>query len=159
MKPIHHLSKELFINSTDNAYIQLFRYLFIGGFAFLVDFGLLYLLTDHVHLPYLHSACFSFIAGLTVNYFLSIKWVFNKDNKDVSSAFTDFLGFAIIGLIGLGLNALIMWIATEHIGTHYLVSKIISTIMVFFWNFIGRKYFIDKTQHISQLIVKSRKYE
>ena len=47
--------------------------------------------------------------------------------------------FAIIGVIGLGLNELIMYCAVELIGLHYMVAKLISTALVFFWNFFARK--------------------
>lgn len=43
--------KKLFAQNTENTYIQFFRYFFVGGFAFLVDFGLLYVLTDKQNLP------------------------------------------------------------------------------------------------------------
>ena len=38
--------KELFTGETDNTFIQFFRYLFVGGFAFVVDYGTLMLLVE-----------------------------------------------------------------------------------------------------------------
>lgn len=146
---------KLLYSSTDNIAIQLLRYVFVGGIAFVADFGILALLTELLDVPYLLSGCFGFIGGLTVNYVLSIKWVFNKQTSNVSTAITDFIVFAIIGVIGLGLNALIMWVATEQIGAHYLLSKVISTILVFGWNFIARRVLISQTQNICRLIQTS----
>lgn len=143
--------RKLLYSSTENIAIQLLRYLFVGGIAFAADFGLLAFLTECCNMPYLLSGCCGFIGGLTVNYLLSIRWVFNKHNSDSSSAMVDFVVFAIIGVIGLGLNALIMWIATERMGAHYLLSKIISTILVFGWNFLGRRVLISKTQYICRI--------
>lgn len=128
--------------------VQLFRYLVVGGAAFIADFGLLALLTELAGMPYLVSGCFSFAAGLTVNYLLSISWVFNKRESDSSTALVDFIAFAVIGVIGLGFNTLIMWFATEQLGAHYLLSKIISTVLVFAWNFIARRVLITKTNQI-----------
>lgn len=147
MRTIH----KLLYSSTENIVIQLIRYVFVGGIAFVADFGILAFLTEYFNVPYLLSGCFGFVGGLTVNYLLSIRWVFNKHNTDASSAMTDFLMFAIIGIIGLGLNALIMWVSTEKIGAHYLLSKIISTILVFGWNFIARRVLISQTQNICRL--------
>ena len=65
----------LFVAPTDNWFIQFFRYFFVGGFAFVVDYGLLVLLTEVFGLHYLVSATISFIAGLVVNYLLSTSWV------------------------------------------------------------------------------------
>ena len=129
------------IAPTDNTFIQLFRYLFVGGTAFLVDFGFLWALHDLLEFHYLVAATISFIAGLTVNYLMSIVWVFN--NKTLSNRFMEFVVFSIIGVIGLGLNLLIMWFFTDIVfgntGYYYLLSKIISTAIVFLWNFFARK--------------------
>lgn len=144
--------KSIFVSASDHPIVQLFRYAFVGGLAFIVDFSLLALLTEWVDMPYLLSACFGFIGGLTANYLMSIRWVFNKHTSDSKDAFVDFILFAAIGVVGLGLNALIMWIATEEFESHYLISKIISTIIVFGWNFLGRRVLISKTQYICQQI-------
>ncbi len=40
------LGKKLLKDQTDRTTIQLFRYLFVGGAAFIVDFGSLFILTD-----------------------------------------------------------------------------------------------------------------
>lgn len=129
----------LLYSSTNNIFIQLFRYLFVGGTAFVVDFGLLAALTELFGIPYYISAAAGFIGGLTVNYVLSIIWVFDSAAKSKRDRMVEFLVFAIIGVVGLGLNALIIWFFTEKIGIHYMISKIISTITVFVWNFLGRR--------------------
>ena len=65
----------ILVGKTDSTVLQLFRYSFVGGFAFVVDFALLYVLTDHFRVYYLTSAALSFTAGLIVNYVLSKLWV------------------------------------------------------------------------------------
>jgi hypothetical protein len=142
--------RRLLQTPSNNIFIQLFRYTFVGGIAFAVDFSLLAFLTELFHIPYLLSACISFIAGLTTNYCLSIKWVFNQSNEH--DALRDFILFAIVGVAGLGLNTLIMWFSTEIMGLHYLFSKIISTIIVFVWNFIGRRVAINKMGAMDRII-------
>lgn len=131
--------KTLFTQPTHNIFIQLFRYVFVGGVAFLIDFGLLFFLTEYVLLPYVLSATISFIGGLIVNYLLSVKWVFNSSNNSDSVRAVEFFLFALIGIIGLGINALIIWSFTEFLDFHYLISKIFSTIIVFLWNFLARR--------------------
>jgi putative flippase GtrA len=37
-----------------------------------------------------------------------------------------------------------MWLAVEKIGIYYIFSKIIATILVFFWNFGLRKMLVFK---------------
>lgn len=129
-----------FLGKTDSTFIQLFRYTFVGGFAFIVDFGLLYVLTEFAHLHYLTSAAIAFLAGLVVNYVLSKLWVFSKSSY--KSKVTEFIVFALIGVVGLGFTELLMWTFTDVVGAHYIVSKIFTTILVYFWNFFARKIII-----------------
>jgi len=126
--------------STDNTLIQLFRYTYVGGMAFIVDFSSLFFFTEFLHLYYLISAGIAFILGLIINYILSIVWVFNK--RVFSSKSIEFGIFILIGIIGLGLNILLIWIFTEQIHFHYLLSKIASTVFVYLWNFFARKYIL-----------------
>ncbi len=134
---IRKLVDDLFINKTNNTLIQLFRYTFVGGIAFIIDFGSLFALTEFFHIHYLISAAIAFLFGLSTNYCLSILWVFDK--RAVQSRWMEFFIFGFIGLIGLGLNELIIWFFTEKIHFHYLISKIVSTIVVYCWNFFVRK--------------------
>lgn len=128
----------LFMGETENTLIQLLRYLFVGGAAFVVDFLTLFCLTNFLHLHYLLSAAAGFVLGLAANYFLSVRWVFSQRNIENRTA--EFVLFAWIGVIGLGMNEAIMWVCVEFIAIHYLLAKVIATIMVFLWNFMARKY-------------------
>lgn len=131
---------KLLRDPTDKVFIQLFRYFFVGGTAFVVDFGLLWALTRCCGMHYLLSAAISFAAGLTVNYALSVCWVFN--DHVLRSRVAEFAAFVLIGIIGLGLNEAILWGATALMELHYLIAKILSAAVVFFWNFLARKYLL-----------------
>lgn len=135
---LQSLTISLFKGKTDATLIQLFRYTFVGGLAFLVDFGTLTLLTELAGVHYLVSAGWAFLLGLVTNYLLSIAWVFT--NRRLGSRWLEFSIFGVIGLVGLGLNELIMWLLTEGLGLHYLGSKLVSTGFVYLWNFFARKY-------------------
>jgi len=132
---------------TNSTVVQLFRYTFVGGVAFLFDFGTLYVLTEYFHIYYLVSAGFAFIIGLTINYFLSIKWVFSI--RVMKNRTTEFLLFSSIGLVGIGFNELLLWILTDIFLIHYLLSKIITTIFVYFWNFFARKVILFKCNNLN----------
>lgn len=134
------LFHKLFYGSTDKLLVQFVRYFFVGGFAFVVDFGLLYILTEYAGLHYLLSATLSFIAGLLVNYIISCLWVFNSSK--FKNRLVEFLFFAAIGVVGLALNDTLIWLFTDCIGTHYMFSKIVAAAMVYLWNFFARKYLV-----------------
>ena len=134
------LIRKIFVEKTNNTLIQLFRYTFVGGTAFLVDFGLLAFLTEFFDLHYLISTSCGFLGGLIVNYIISILWVFT-DSK-IKNKKIEFLIFTVIGIIGLLLTELFMYLFTDIAEIHYLISKIITTIIVYLWNFLGRKYIL-----------------
>lgn len=135
-----NILNRLFAGETSDTLTQLFRYAFVGGAAFIVDYGSLWLLTEVCGLHYLLSAAIAFILGLVCNYLLSTVWVFSRHSFD--SRWAEFAVFALIGVVGLGMNELIMWVGTDVLQLHYMLSKIISTAIVFFWNFFARKFIL-----------------
>lgn len=125
------------IGKTNSVKIQLFRYLWVGGLAFIVDYGCLFLFTDIFSIDYLVSAAIAFLLGLIVNYLLSTIWVFNDSR--LNNKMAEFAVFTSIGLVGLFLNEVVIYLFCEIIGLHYMISKLCSTAIVFFWNFFARK--------------------
>lgn len=131
------VGKKLMKDQTDRTMIQLFRYFFVGGAAFLVDFTTLFVLTDFFDIYYLISAAIAFILGLLANYILSVNWVFNR--RTVENRKFEFGIFTVIGIVGLGLNEIVIWVFTDNFQMYYLYSKIISAVIILFWNFFARK--------------------
>lgn len=134
---MNSLIDKLFRQRTDNIYLQFFRYIFVGGTAFVVDFFFLYFFSDICGIYYLISAILSFIISVVVNYLMSIKWVFNQDNID--NKVMEFNMFLLISTIGLIFTEILLYFFTDVCGIYYLLSKIISAIIVLFWNFIARR--------------------
>ena len=128
---------KLFKDPTDDIFLQLFRYIFVGGTAFVVDFFFLYFFSDICGIYYLISAVLSFIISVLVNYIMSTKWVFNQDN--IENKVLEFNLFILISTIGLGFTEILLYFFTDIVGLYYLISKIISAIIVLFWNFLARR--------------------
>ncbi len=133
----------LFAGDTENTFIQFFRYLFVGGLATVVDWGISYILFKFVfNENYAVVAnSLSFVAGLAVNYIISTFWIFK--NSKVKSRLMEFLGFAAIGLVGLfmtmGITKLFEWWLADRTNAFQILAKIVSTGAAFFWNFFARK--------------------
>ena len=134
--------KSIFITETENTIIQLFRYCFVGGVAFVADWLVVVILTETL-LHYLVSAAVGFFAGLAVNFALSKLLVFKSDSKKCGKL-GEFLIYAAIGVVGLGLTELLMYFFTDVINIHYAVSKIIAAAIVLIWNFFARKVILYK---------------
>lgn len=136
-----HIDKDFFrkllFQETNQWQTQIFRYMFVGGGSFLVDYTLLFIFTEFFHLHYLLSASLSFIAGLIVNYLLSTIWIFRVSR--LKNKITEFIIYAIIGIIGLSLNNILLYFFTDILHIHYMLSKIVTAVIVMGWNFAGRK--------------------
>jgi putative flippase GtrA len=116
---------------------EFLKYFFASGFSLAIDVGFLYLLTEIFSIHYLFSATISFSLGILSIYILSISWVFDK--RRLSDNRIELLVFALIGIIGLGINALGLYLLTSLAGLYYLYSKALTTLLVFSWNFGARK--------------------
>ncbi len=113
-----------------------FKYVFFAGVATIVDFGILYFLTDVVKIWYFISAIFSYLCGMITNFTLNKVLSFKNKSKKI---FFQFGLFAFVALIGLGLNQLILFILVENFKIWYILGKLVSVFIVMFWSFIGHK--------------------
>ena len=122
---------------TGRIHLELLRYFLASAAAFTVDAGTLYLLTEYVGIHYLVSAAIGFMLGMATIYLLSIGWVFST--RRVEKTHHEFLIFALIGVIGLGINEAGLYLLTEFLSFHYMMSKLLVSFLVFSWNFAARK--------------------
>ena len=120
---------------------QILKFGVVGGLAFLIDYGLLYVLTVFVGIHYLISSVISFTVSLIFNYILSIKWVFDVTKKQTVKEITIFV---ILSVIGLGINQVVMYVGSDLLHVYYMLTKIVATAIVMVWNFVTRKIFIEK---------------
>ncbi len=130
--------KNLFVAPTKNPIIQFCRYFVVGGISFVVDAAVLYVLNTWLGMHYMVATIFGFMVGLTVNYLLSIWFVFNGENKKTSKG-AEFAVFAIISTGGLGLTELLMWLGVDKLKMPVLVAKIIAAAIVLIWNYGMKK--------------------
>lgn len=124
------------VERNDKLHVQFFRYLLVAVAAFAVDFGTYTILVKVVDIHPVVAATIGFLLGIIVNYLLSIRWVFDKRSH---SARYELIVFTTIGLVGLGLTDMIIWLIAVKAGQDELLAKIIATAIVFFWNFGARK--------------------
>jgi putative flippase GtrA len=97
------------------------KYAAASAVAFLVDTGLLLALTRYAGWHYLIAAAVSFAVGATIAYALSVKFVFSAHrlrNREL-----EFASFLLIGLVGWGLNILLLFIAHGKLGIDLFLAK------------------------------------
>ncbi|MBO5530377.1 MAG: GtrA family protein [Bacilli bacterium] len=119
----------------------MFKFLLVGGLAFVIDYVTLIICKEVFNIPVLISAAIAFTVSVVVNYILSVKWVFDVDKS--KSEKKNFIIFIVFSIIGLGLTELIMWFGVDIVKISYLIVKIIATAIVMVFNFVTRKLFLE----------------
>ena len=115
---------------------QMGQYLVVAVVAFSVDFGIYMGLVGMGASP-LAAAPFGFLGGLLCNYLLATRYVFI--HRRLSSKGVEFFTYGVIGLLGLGLNELIIAMFYQWLHQSPGVSKIIAAGIVFGFNFSARR--------------------
>lgn len=120
---------------------QFVKFALVGFTSLAVDYVLLLVLVELLHLDFLVGTTISFVASVVVNYFLSMRFVFSR--REGMSRSREFTIFAILSAIGLGLNDLFMFAGVAVLNIGYQVMKLISTFMVTWYNYFSRRKFLD----------------
>lgn len=126
------------IINSDN-FKKIFKFGVVGGLAFIIDYTLLYVLTEFGGLHELLSAFISFTISLIFNYILSVKWVFDVNKKQTHK---EVVLFVVLSVIGLLMNEIIIF-GGNLINVHYMISKLFATVVVMIFNFITRKKLLE----------------
>ena len=115
---------------------EILRFLLVGGGCFLLDYGLLYVLTEYAGLYYLLSSGISFSVSVFVNYRLCLIYVFHGASAETRRAKILFFGSSIAGLV---LNQLLMWVLVDGLSVYYMLAKIIAAGIVTVWNYVLKR--------------------
>ena len=124
-----------FFPSTERFW-EVFRFLLVGGGCFLLEYGLLFALTEYGGLNPLVSAPIAFTVSLVVNYILCVYVVFHAEQQSKKQMAL----FALTSIIGLGINQVVMWFFIDIIGIWYMFAKVVASAVVMVWNYFTKRY-------------------
>ena len=124
--------------------MKIIKYSFVSCAAAAVDIGTLYILSQKFGLMYLWATAAGFITGITVNYLLATRYVFRASRGCKTKTTYEFIAYSLIGAAGLALSLLLMRVFVGFVGLPVMAAKVITTVLVFFWNYFGRKAFYEK---------------
>ncbi len=137
MSTLKRYLDRLMLGKTDNVLVQLFRYFVVSGFSLVIDFCTLFLFTDVFKIHYLASSVLSYSIGLVINYYVSVNWVFGT--RKYADRRKEFTIFVAIGIAGLGINTLVMWVCTGLLSLYYLAARVISAAIGYTWKYVARR--------------------
>lgn len=123
---------------------QFVKFGLVGASSTVIDWGIFYLL-NHYNLYYLTAKVLSFSVAVINSFIWNRRWTFRSQDPNRTKEFTKFL---VIALIGLGINALIMYLAVSVLGTRKIFGLIFATGITMFWNFLANKFYTFKESQL-----------
>lgn len=115
---------------------NLILYGIIGCCSSGFDFLLYSLFVQDFNWNYILSNCISVLAGITTSFTLNRAYNFKVKDKMVRR----FGIFLTVGLCGMLLSNLILWICIDVLGMNKILSKLLSIVLVVFFQFLINKY-------------------
>lgn len=117
--------------------VRLLKYATVGVTTFLFDLLLLYLFTDHLGIDYVLATPLAFAIAISVNYFISRRYVFTGTLRSVHTGYGIFLLIAAAGMAGVtGL----MVLCVEVFRLPYLPARVLVAGIVGLWNYLMNLY-------------------
>ncbi len=120
---------------------QFMKFALVGFASLAVEYLLLTYQLQALKVKYLLATSVSFEASIVVNYYLSMKYVFER--KDDMSRRREFTIFAILSAIGLAMTDFYMFVGVSLFNVGTMAMKLISTFFVTWYNFFSRRRFLD----------------
>ena len=119
---------------------HLIMYGIIGGFCATLDFGVYSALCYWSFMPYLWANIVSIHIGIFTSFILNRSFNFKVKDKVT----TRFLAFYTVGLFGLGISELILYLMVAKAGWNEIVCKLFSIVVVALIQFVLNKYITFK---------------
>lgn len=116
---------------------ELMGYGLVSVIALAADTLILRSLVKGTGWPYVPASIVSFIAGAVVAYLLSTRFVFGSHR--LTNRVTEFGLFVALGVFGLAVNTVVLWLMHGIWGTELIASKMVAAVCTFMTNFMLRR--------------------
>jgi putative flippase GtrA len=117
--------------------VRFLKYASVGGSTFLFDLFLLYLLIDYFNIYYVLATAMAFGVAVSINYFLSRRFVFKGSLRSVHEGYGIFISIALVGLCTVT-GLMVLFVEVFHM--HYLPARVITASIVGLWNYLMNLY-------------------
>lgn len=124
-------------NLKKEQFLTIFKYLFFGGSAFVIDFGTLYFFKSIVGLSAWSSAIIAFAISTVYAYFTQMRFTFSHRMTSIAPI----IKYVLLLGFNMGFTAFAVQIFETNWGL-YLIGKVFATACVTLWNFPLMKYAI-----------------
>ncbi len=121
---------------------HLMSYFIVGLLATLVEWSSFWILDYAIGIQYLIATIIAMIVSTFSNWLFGRLMTFRNAEKE--NILIEIGEIYIASFAGIGLNVLLMWIMVDKCTMNEMLSKIIATGLVFFYNYFIRTLYIYK---------------
>ncbi|USN53994.1 MAG: GtrA family protein [Candidatus Nomurabacteria bacterium] len=102
-----------------------------------LDFSIYFSLTRFFHVPFLAANAVAFLSAVSLSFTLNKRWTFRDRQRAFRRQYTRFVAVSAVGAV---LTELGLWFFVVVVGLHDIYAKIVSVLIVLFWNFFANKF-------------------
>ena len=115
---------------------KIVRFTVVGLLAFLIDAGILTILTKNIGIHYLVAGTISFTVACLFNYICSVQWIFGDSKLPRKQEITIFFVLSVCGLV---IQNFVLYFLYDFFAFSLLLSKMIATVVAMGFNYTSRK--------------------
>ena len=141
-------------------WVQLFRYIVAGTLTTLLDLLVFLIGYYQFNISRNESVLYAFIAALVFSFIVNRFWTFKDNYKDSEWKISQLLKFVFVASLGLIITLISMKILTDFFSVEPLLAKIITSGIVFVWNFTVNSFWTfaaDETEEIVKPLLPENK--
>ncbi len=120
----------------------LLKYAIIGGLSASIDFIIFSILSNKLHIDYLLANIISVHCGIFCSFILNRQYNFKIKDKTIKR----FISFYFIGILGLGVSTLLLYLLVDISEWNKIVAKLLTIIVVALLQFILNKTITFKSK-------------
>ena len=139
--------KLLSVREDSRLLTQALRYGAAAFLGFAADYLTLLLLKETFDLHYLFAVPVAFVVGVAVNYLVGVLFVFRRGNWSMRMELSLFV---VISLLALAVTELSMYLLTDLLRVDYRVSRVLSGVITYLFNFFSRRMILYRHQNREQ---------
>ena len=120
---------------------QFLKFIVVGLFSAIINYGLFYLLLKMANINYLISSLCGFIAGVFGGFYLNKNWTYNDKNNKSNSLLWKYFSLYLFSLL---ISLIFLKITVDYIALNAEIANLLAIGITTCINFIGTKFVVFK---------------
>jgi putative flippase GtrA len=114
---------------------QFITFFGVGVAATITDWSTFFVLGRFAGVPNVYAALVAYCCGGMLSYGLNRAHTFESQRSHFEAGWR----FAAVMVVGFTLTGLFVWLFADKMGLAPMVARVLSTAIVFFWNYVAHK--------------------